>query len=325
MDIVVTEQARSETSQETKPVIVVKDGSATVHLPDVHIDPQHETKIFMISRRHALPIHEGDTIGPGNRPMKVDNEGKLSTIREEARSLQNLSERERISKLVELVRSNLTYIRSEDQLTAIPAERRAIAKKAWIDLNPSELEPQSLSQIVADGLGVCSEYGTLFALLTNDAGMKAMLHSGDVTNQKIHGTEELIFKNQPEGGGEKHFWAEVETSDNDFIPVDPTAGFIGDTPEKLATFQEAYKPGQFSVVSIPTVEGLPQGVTYERTKSDFLFGESTHASNISFRLAKKLNGETRIPSYRGSLDLRFSPRTNPIQKSILSVEQIAVL
>lgn len=305
------------TPQDSSRKIEIGNGKAKVFLPRMEISPEKELVLSVTTRRDTISIKDGDNVGPGNRLMIVDNKGKLADLRKQAKNLQSLPELERIRQLVHLVRSNLTYVRSEDQIQHLESARREVLHRRYFESNPLPTAVESLSQVVNDGIGVCNEFGSLYLVLANDAGLKGVNHIGSVRNQLIVGANELLVKHKPIGDGDFHFWAEIQLSNGEWLPVDPTIDFIGDELNKLETFRQAYRSkGSF----LPNITGLPQGLTYERNAENFSFGEGTHSGPLKIRLTKR--GDSQSPDYKGDINIVLTPRVNEITKTVISVENV---
>lgn len=311
----------SSQESETKATINTKDGLGEIRILDAHFEPDTELEFALVTQKHALPVETGDTVGPGNRPMIVDDEGKLADLRSRARELNSLPEMERVKSLVTMVQETLKYFRSENQLQSLPEDRRDFARRAYLDPDPLPREPHNLSGIVEDGLGVCREFSDLYLVLANDAGMKGIYRTGSVKNQQIAGSDEWIFKaHVGEASGGFHTWTELELSDGRWIPVDPTAGFIADTPERLETFKQAYHSNAPSFM--PEVSGLPEGMRVNRLGEPFSFGEATHIGPLRLSIIKDKEGKPKIPSFQGDITLSLVPKVSNVQKCEVSVKEI---
>jgi hypothetical protein len=113
-----------------------------------------------------------------------------------------------------------------------------------------------LSEIFANGYGICSNMATAYLWLAERAGLKGIqLRNADpITNIVAAETGDPIFKMTPLG--EKaplHSWNEVYTSSHGWIPVDPTTKLVGDRPEYLATFTDAGYRGVVPVTELVSV------------------------------------------------------------------------
>lgn len=313
-------------ARKENPQIKVEAGGAEIRLSDVTIRPEDEIRLFMITRRNALPVKDGDTVGPLNRPVIVDNQGKLAELRQQAKMLQSIPDKERLEKLMELVRKTLVYVRSKDQIQHLSSARQVVASRRWLDDDPGLRDPESLSQIVEDGLGVCNEFAALYLVLANDAGLRGINHFGNVKNQPIVGTKEPIFKSQPIGSGDFHSWLEIQLENGVSIPVDPTAGLIGDTPNTLETFNQAYKGRGITNSFVPFLTGLPEGLTFNRLGEEFFYGEVEHQGFLRISLAKNPDGTPRLPNFKGDLSFSIKPRVDrTATKSEIFVKEVKTI
>ncbi|RLI90706.1 MAG: hypothetical protein DRO89_05400, partial [Candidatus Altiarchaeales archaeon] len=264
---------------------------AKVTTPEVEITPEKRIPIQVTIRRHPVEINEGDVLF---HTVTIDSSDKLNKLKEKARELKELPERDRIKAVNELVRKTLRY----------PYElgREKISEEAGKRVN--------LSEVVEKGVGVCGHFSALYAVLAQEAGLKVAPQSGKVKNIMRPGTGERLFKAYELGEEIYHAWIEIELNDGTWIPVDPTANVVG-----VEKGVDVFKEANYVELAADIVEfkNLPDEITADKGELRFLPGEREISKTINLRSMVYVDletGEEKPYEYKGKLDFTIEGRSS---------------
>ena len=314
--------------QATEFKIKQVEGAFGVSSPHVELSSQEKPIGFMVTlEKRPTKVSDGTVVDY----IMVDREGPvIQLMLEQARLLKNIPERERPRKIMELLRSKVHFAYHEvvEELNKTKPELAEwVAKNTGI--GSSSATPLKLSEIVDAGYGVCRHLSVAMLVLANEAGLSgAYLTTGPHEEAKYtahnvvrRDNGEQLFKlskvGEPIGA---HAWVELETSDGEWIPVDPSVQLVGDSEEGMATFREAnYRaiPG-FSL----EVEGFPIDVGHMGNQELwFLPGEPRCTGILQVNSMRQLkpitldNTESQLEDkeqwpkptkYKGTLSFRIS-------------------
>ena len=211
---------------------------------------------------------------------------KLQGLYDQAQALRSIPERERPRQLLGLLRSNVHFAYT-DVLDEVAKGNPELAQ--WVaentGINSSSSRPQSLSEVVDKGYGVCRHLSVAMLALAKEAGMDgAYLTYGPTRDPQylmenvLKDDNQPLFKMMPPGdkyyGG--HAWVELKTSDGEWIPVDPSTQIVGDTPQGMELFRKANYRALVS--QSLDIDGFPPGPVDDLGNQDLFFlpGEATH-------------------------------------------------
>lgn len=306
------------------------EGGFEISSPHVELDSKEAPLDFVIAlEKQPTKVTDGTVI----ENITIDKESPvIQPLLEQARQLREIPERERPRRLMELLRSNVQFAYSEvvDELAKTKPE---LAQ--WVventGLNSSSARQLKLSEIISAGHAVCRHLSVAMLVLADEAGLQgAYLSTAPIRDAKYtahnvvrHDNGEKLFKmskvGEPIGG---HAWVEIRTSQDEWMPVDPSTRLVGDTEEGLVTFREAnYRalPG-YSL----EIEGFPKDVGHLGNQDLwFLPGEARHVGVLQVNSREKLKpivitfGDAKPEpddseqwpkptEYKGSLSFRIS-------------------
>jgi hypothetical protein len=293
-----------------------------LHFDNVKITPEKPFEFDVHVKKEPITIKDGDRV-TGNG-IEVRHRGQLLELMTEAHALQELSELERIHKLVDLVHSKLTYPYPE----TIAQEQVQNPKKGkWLDevFAKGGWATQDVTSFLENGYGDCKVMVTTFLVLAQEAGLEGIAcsdknHSGALKNLIRPDTGKPIFKM-----GEieqdvtfSHAWTEIQLSDGSWIPIDPTTRLIGDTPEMLNFIKAANYNGGVGV----NLNGLPNGLVGS-VNGYFEAGapETELKGSASINTLRDFVNKTSRPAldnFNGDLDVTFD--TDSSDRKIVNLE-----
>lgn len=243
---------------------------------------------------------------------------KLQEMLKEAASLKEIPEKEKPRRLMELLRTNVSYA-YKNIIDELSKTNPRLAE--WIGSNIVE-DPHlgnqiTLSEIVDSGFGICRHLSVAMLALAKEADMEGVIlnssHEGASDGKYLQNilrkdNGQPLFKMGKVGDtGSPHAWVELKTKDGEWIPVDPSAQLVGDSPEGMETFLEA----NYRAVSRGVdITGFPSGSGVGYTnRSDlwFLSGETEHTGIVYVNTRSFYNKKQKITeprSYRGPLSFR---------------------
>ncbi|RLI86807.1 MAG: hypothetical protein DRO76_03310, partial [Candidatus Altiarchaeales archaeon] len=251
-----------------------------VTTPELDLTSGKKIPIQVTLERHSVKIGEGNVL---YNSITIDSSDKIEQLKERARNLRNLPEKERIYHIVDMVRENIEYPHDWSKERLEEEARKQI----------------KLSEAVDKGVGICKVFSALYAVLAQEADLGVAPQAGKATNIIRSDTNEKLFKAYDLGEDVYHAWDETELSDGSFIPVDPTTGLVG-VGKGIDVFREAnYKEW----VNIE-VKDLPEDVTLDRSELLFSPGEG-RISKLTYLHSKTTidleTGEETPYEYKGEL------------------------
>jgi hypothetical protein len=343
------EQMAVSQAEQLKGEFKVKreEGVVTVSSPHIELESAKSPLRFAVTLEKVPTAIEDGTEIEG---MTVDRESlKLQEMLRQAQELRNIPEGERPRRLLELLRSNVHFA-YDDMVEELGKTNPSLAE--WVARNTgirsSSTVPLTLSEVVDSGYGVCRHLSVAMLALAKEAGMEgafltngpSFTDRGPIKNVVRKDNGEPLFKmskiGDPVGG---HAWIELKTAEGEWIPVDPSAQLVGDTPEGLETFRDAnYRA---SVGSTLELQGLPSHVGHNGLRDlEFLPGEAVHTGTleinsqpeqkplvISFDATEDIDDNESWPkptNYQGSLTLKaYSvPSTSGANASVINIESL---
>jgi len=238
--------ANNEENKKVEQIIAIsgdkKSASVSFKNLELNVGNTRSPAIRVVVEKQPIELVEGRSYC--NVPILVDRETDLMRIlANKARDLLLIPEKERIGRVLEILRSHLKYAYKD----VIEELYKADSRKAdWVEKNTgitSKIPNFPLSQVLEGGFGICTHFATAYLWLAQKAGLKGViLSSGDnvIKNIRRSDNNERLFKSFEVGEyTSPHVWVEIKTSTGDWIPVDPTTNLIGDTEEGLQMFREA--------------------------------------------------------------------------------------
>ncbi|MEA3255645.1 MAG: hypothetical protein U9Q22_07400, partial [Candidatus Altiarchaeota archaeon] len=254
--------------------------------PEVDLAPGKKISIQVTLERHPVEIREGDVLYD---TITIDGSDKIEQLKEKARDLRNLPEREKIVSVVDMVRETLKH----------PTDWG----KEKLERNIQK--PINLSEAVEGGICICNAFSALYSVLIQEAGLGVALQAGVAENIIRPDTNEKLFKVYDVGDRVQHAWDETELGDGSFIPVDPTTGVVG-IDEGLDVFREA-RYREFARDNIK-IEGLPEHVTSDKTELLFTPGERRISEPVYLYTQPYLDLDGEDIPYRYGGGLEFTLR-----------------
>ena len=292
-------------------------------MPYAHLNSESEPLKFKINvEKIPTKVEKGVTIA-GNVTIDIaadTSDGnasyskKLQDILDASRMLRSVPEEQRPRAILDLLYRNMKYAYA-DRLESLKETDPESAD--WVEKH-LRVGVTNLSELIEHGFGVCGHLSVVLLFLAKEAGMAGAL----MTNSGSNGDPmALINITRTDNGqplfktvkrGEKvasgHGWVELRTSDGRWIPVDPSANLVGDTPENLQMFQDANYRSIFG--SNINAKGLPDHVylTINPGGNFFFPGEPIHEGRAEINCGCEWDAASSkliSQSYEGALSFRI--------------------
>jgi hypothetical protein len=296
-----------------------------VNQPEIQYDRTHATIIYKGLNLNAInPTSQEVLLTVGKQPLLLsegksfagfavlmDQESeKMKQLSEQANSMRNLPEQQRIKEVLELLSNNVHYA-YKDVVSGLYQKNQELAK--WVEANVvvgARTTDIPLSEVIDKGYGVCGHLSVAYLWLAQKAGLEGTLMSCDhntIKNIARDNTDEKLFKSTDIGQTvSAHMWAEIQTANNLWVPVDPSTRLIGDSEENLSMFQRANYIGNGNLGL--DVDAQPKELTPKNTGVSFKPGEVTTQARYSLLLS------STMPTMRfavGSPPLNIPPTNVP--------------
>lgn len=219
-------------------------------------NPTSDT-IEVIYEKYPVSLEPG-IFANGKTEIDLEPTDELKRLAEQAEQLREIPELERLPAILSLLREHVEYP-YVDTVEQLQAENAELAE--WIReklLPEGNGGPKKLSEVFEKGFGVCSELSVAYLWLAQHAGLAGVLlqsNHDQITNINRADSGLPLFKATPPGAkAPAHAWVEIQTAERGWVPVDPTTRYIGDSEEKLQTFQDAGYNAHLYVHNLATVE-----------------------------------------------------------------------
>ncbi len=276
---------------------------------DVVISHEKPLKLEFDIQKQPIYLKEGDQTD--FEGVIVDHESeKVKSLLEESRLLKNLPEKERLHRVMELVRSNLKFPFKE--------ELEEIGQETYNQVEEGSL-PIRLSKLVELGYGQCRHFAPLYLVLAQEAGLEGQLASGDKLINIIRtDNNKPLFKSvKPGESVASHQWVSIILKNGDWITVDPTKNLIADNQKALemvtkANYQEDILGSSNSIEAPPNIHFDDSGMFFRPNTGEI----KTDMLVIRPEIKKSLHGfrdrngqfgyvikKEKIEEFRGDLDL----------------------
>ena len=180
-------------------------GTFEINTPRIHLYPDRSLELKITAEKIPVEIKEGMVLCG----VKIDREG-VSMVEE----LLNESKRHALRDVCSCLRANLKY----DCMAFEGSRYRGMDDAGMI----------KLSDLVDRGRGLCTQLSAAMLVFAETAGMHGVLVS------------KRDFRN-----GLDHVWAEIRTGEGKWVPVDPSYGYVGDSPKTMQLFKEYHNPDVF--------------------------------------------------------------------------------
>lgn len=173
---------------------------------------------------------------------------KMQSIVAELSQYKDLPEEEKLSKILETLRTHVKYPFQKEN-DDLKLENPDLAK--WVEENllTTNWPTINLSDTFEKGYGICGNLSLAYLYLAEKVGLKGLIFYGDeLKNIKRSDNNEALFKLV--GVGERartHAWCEIQLSNGDWIPVDPSTKLIGDE-KGIEDFKKANYIGRPSIL-----------------------------------------------------------------------------
>src|SRR5579872_4281337 len=177
----------------------------------------------------------------------------------EARAIREFPERERPRRLMELLRSKVTYSYATTLAELAETQPELVNRVQANNRSIPAINIGLLREAVRLGYANCSPLTIGLLILGKEAGLEgAFLGNAPGAGKRKAGmaedpnpivniirpdTHEGLFKSDSNYGVSipaAHAWAEFRMSDGKWIPVDPSTQLVGDTPEGLQILRDAH-------------------------------------------------------------------------------------
>lgn len=228
---------------------------------------------------------------------------KMKSIAEECLEFRNLSEKELLHKILEILRKNIDYP-FKDKVEELRKSDQDLAD--WLDKNtPIDNYPvggpNKLSDIFEKGYGICGNMSVAYLYLVEKVGLKGVIFYGDeIKNILRSDNNEKLFKSRNiEAPAPTHSWCEIRLSNGDWIPVDPSTELIGDE-SGIKDFLKANYLGRPSILPCE-IDSNPK-LNFP-IKIDFLPGEKYGKAICRLNKKKALNKDF-VP-YKGDCKINI--------------------
>jgi len=240
----ISPQENAEQKEEGIEISATKE-KASVSFRNLELDAQNPTspEIGIVVEKQPIELVEGKSYGQYSVSIDKETE-RMQSITAEAEGFLELPENERPAKVLELLRSRMHYAYN-DVIEKLSETDPDLAK--WVaentGLNRASGSNVPLSEIVEKGYGVCNHLSVVYLWLAQKAGLEGVILSSDrgvIKNIERSDTKQKLFQSAEIGEPvSAHSWVEIKTSDEEWIPVDPSTQLVGDSKEGLEMFREA--------------------------------------------------------------------------------------
>jgi hypothetical protein len=279
---------------------------------NVEITPEKPFEFSIHLEKIPINIKDGDALGANRTEVKF--EGRLADLMATASRLQALPEKDKILKLVELVRANLSYPYSEiinGLKQTDPDLGQWLADRFGDDAK--RINGVNLNDCLDRGYGNCKIMASTFLVLAQASGLRGMFaQNGEdkIKNLIRPDTGNSMFKMGQVGEpvNFSHAWAEVQLQDGSWIPVDLTANMAATTPELFELFKKANYKTQIPVI----FDNMPNELDIKPSAVKFEPGQASgkFSMNIGIRRITSISrsGTTSRPvtdKYNGELKLNM--------------------
>lgn len=155
---------------------------------------------------------------------------KMLSLAKELEQYKDLPEKEKLAKILDILRKNVQYPYKKD-IENLKIANSDLAE--WVEKNnmlSSGWSPINLSDTFEKGYGICGNLSLAYLYLVEKAGLKGVILSGDeIVNINRADNNKPLFKLVDVGQrAPDHFWCEIELSNGEWMPVDPSTKLIGD-------------------------------------------------------------------------------------------------
>nr|BFD25325.1 MAG: hypothetical protein JST_6160 [Candidatus Parcubacteria bacterium] len=280
----------------------LKNLQRQLHFDGVELLPGQEFPINIHVRKEPIEIKDGDSL-------------ELLSLMEEAEKLAEFPEEERLTALIELVRSKLKYP-YPDVMEASGAENPEL--KEWLEkrfgLNPS-IWKLELNDLLKNGFGDCKIMAAAYLIAAQSAKIKGIYANSGVSLKNIVRSDisKPIFKSVEldRDTNSAHEWVKIQLSDGRLIPVDPTTNMVG-LGEMIAVFRQAgYN------VPVTFKSEVPSDLELERDGAAFAPGETEKRLNLKLKIGSVMSfGEgastkrLKTDKFSGDVDVKFNSNTD---------------
>ena len=246
------------------------------HSKEFEIDFEKEPVVLKIGEKYAqYNIYDSES-------------GKMKSIVEEVLKHKDLPEKERLSKILEILRKYISYPYKE---TVEEIKKTNPDSAKWIEENLSlsdfPTNPNKLSDIFENGYGICGNLSLAYLYLAEKVGLNGVILSGDeIKNIERSDNNGPLFKSRKVGEqAPSHVWCEIKLKNGEWVPVDPSTKLIGDE-NGISDFKRANYVGR--PVMLPCeIKTTPQ--LNCPIKINFLPGEKYGKANCSVNKKRFLN------------------------------------
>lgn len=318
---------------EIKPI----EGGFEISIPHVDLDSEQLNSglVFEIElKKIPCNFEEGESVGHGSQALIIDLKTnpteKSEAMIQAAHEIGQLPAEERPRKIIELVRSNVQYAYKlviENLKQTDPGLAKWVEENAGIGV----WKPQSASDIVKAGYGVCKHLAGLAVILAQEAGLECSLDVQNPANsnealQNITRPDdgERLFKSYDEGqslGTTSHAWVSFLVNGN-WIPADPSTNLVGDNSDELAAFDKANY--YVNTGNGFNVEGLPTHVNYSLRDLAFRSNQESSAGELTVKTTRMMNlkGADTPTNYKGpiSFTVTFPRNLDGVNAKISSIK-----
>jgi len=292
---------------EKNMLVSFSDKEAEIIIPNLSLQSQEDhSKEFSIQfEKEPIDLEEGRTYAQ-YAVFDKENDKMLSIVKE-LEQYKDLPEKEKLSKVLDVLRKNIQYPYKKD-VEDLKAKNPDLAE--WVEKSnmlSSGWSPVNLSDTFEKGYGICGNLSLAYLYLADKVGLKGVILSSDeITNINRTDNNEPLFKLVDVGQrAPEHFWCEIELSNGEWMPVDPSTKLIGNE-KGIEDFKKANYVGRPK--TLPAEININAGLNCP-IKINFLPGEKygNAVCSISKKKLISLSAEKKefIP-YEGECKLHIS-------------------
>jgi len=219
-----------EKNLEKKMSVSFSEKEATIIISNISLRSQEDhSKEFSIQfEKEPIDLKEGKTYA---QYAVFDKEtDKMLSIVKELEQYKDLPEKEKLAKILDILRKNVQYPYKED-IEDLKTTNSDLAE--WVEKSnmlSSGWSPINLSDTFEKGYGICGNLSLAYLYLVEKSGLKGVILSSDeIVNINRTDNNAPLFKLVDVGQrAPDHFWCEIELSSGEWIPIDPSTKLIGD-------------------------------------------------------------------------------------------------
>lgn len=215
---------------ENKMLISFSDKEAEIIIPNLSLQLRgdHSKEFSIKFEKEPIDLEKGKMY---TQYAVFDKEtDKMLSISKELEHYKDLPEKEKLAKTLDILRKNIQYPYKKD-IENLKITNPNLAE--WVEKSnmlSSGWSPINLSDTFEKGYGICGNLALAYLYLAEKIGLKGVILSGDeIININRTDNNGPLFRVVDVGQrAPSHYWCEIELSNGEWMPVDPSTKLIGD-------------------------------------------------------------------------------------------------